>query len=74
MAEQRENTAFQSDIDALTQLCFSGNVEQKIKELREVFIKIRRGEDVSTIVQGHFVNLQTLWLFSFLDHSRPNYS
>lgn len=54
---QRENTAFQSDIDALTKLCFSGNVEQKIKEVREVFLKIRKGEDVSSLVNGFFVNL-----------------
>ena len=54
---QRENTAFQSDIDALTALCFNGNVEQKIKEVREVFLKIRAGEDVSSFVTGFFVNL-----------------
>ena len=54
---QRENTAFQNDIDALTALCFNGNVEQKIKEVREVFLKIRIGEDVSSIVTGFFVNL-----------------
>lgn len=54
---QRENTAFQSDVDALTALCFNGNVEQKIKEVREVFLKIRAGEDVSHIVTGFFVNL-----------------
>jgi len=54
---QRENNAFQSDIDTLLQLCFTGNVEQKIKEVRDVFLKIRDGEDVSAIVQGHFVNL-----------------
>ena len=54
---QRENTAFQSDIDALTALCFNGNVEQKIKEVREVFLKIRAGEEVSSIVTGFFVNL-----------------
>jgi len=54
---QRENITFQSDIDALTKLCFTGNVEQKIKQIREVFLKIRKGEDVSSIVSGHFVNL-----------------
>lgn len=54
---QRENNAFQSDIDALTALCFNGNVEQKIKEVREVFLKIRAGEDVSSTVTGFFVNL-----------------
>jgi energy-coupling factor transporter ATP-binding protein EcfA2 len=54
---QRENTAFQSDIAALTALCFNGNVEQKIQEVREVFLKIRAGEDVSSVVTGFFVNL-----------------
>ena len=54
---QRENFSFQDDIDSLTNLCFQGNVEQKIKEVREVFLKIRKDEDVSSIVSGHFVNL-----------------
>ncbi|MEI6349348.1 MAG: PHP domain-containing protein [Bacteroidota bacterium] len=54
---QRENSTFQSDIDALIEICFSGNVEQKIKEVRGVFTKIRANEDVYTIVSGHFVNL-----------------
>ena len=54
---QRENTSFQSDIDALTNICFSGNVEQKINDVRAVFLKIRANEDVSSTVSGHFVNL-----------------
>jgi len=54
---QRENFSFQDDIDSLTNLCFQGNVEQKIKEIRDVFLKIRKDEDVSSIVSGHFVNL-----------------
>jgi hypothetical protein len=54
---QRENLSFQDDIDNLTNLCFQGNVEQKIKEVRNVFLKIRKGEDVSDVVSGHFVNL-----------------
>jgi len=54
---QRENFTFQDDIDSLTKLCFQGNVEQKIKEVRNVFLKIRKDEDVSDIVSGHFVNL-----------------
>lgn len=53
---QRESS-FQSDIDALINICFDGNVEQKIKEVRNVFHKIRRNEDVSSIVSGHFANL-----------------
>jgi len=54
---QRENFSFQDDIDSLTNLCFLGNVEQKIKEVRNVFLKIRKDEDVSSVVSGHFVNL-----------------
>lgn len=48
---------FQQDIDSLAKLCFEGNVEQKIVEVREVFTKIKKGEDVSDRVTGHFVNL-----------------
>jgi energy-coupling factor transporter ATP-binding protein EcfA2 len=54
---QRENTSFQTDIDALIEICFNGNVEQKIKDVRSVFTKIRANEDVSSTVSGHFVNL-----------------
>lgn len=53
---QRDNS-FQSDIDALIDICFDGNVEQKIKDVRNVFRKIKANEDVSSIVSGHFVNL-----------------
>lgn len=54
---QRENNSFQTDIDVLIEICFNGNVEQKIKDVRSVFTKIRANEDVSSIVSGHFVNL-----------------
>lgn len=54
---QRENDTFQEDIDKLSTLCFKGNVEKTIKEVRDVFIKIRQNKDVSQIVSGHFVNL-----------------
>ncbi len=54
---QRENNTFQEDIDSLINLCFNGNVEQKIKEVRDIFLKIKKDEDVSQIVSGHFVNL-----------------
>jgi uncharacterized membrane protein len=54
---QRENLSFQDDIDSLTNLCFQGNVEQKIIDVRNVFLKIRKNEDVSDVVTGHFVNL-----------------
>jgi len=54
---QRENFSFQDDIDSLSNLCFLGNVEQKIKAVRDVFLKIKKDEDVSQLVSGHFVNL-----------------
>ena len=54
---QRENATFQSDIDVLSNLCFDGDVEQKINDFRDIFLKIRRNEDVKDIVSGHFVNL-----------------
>lgn len=54
---QRENNSFQTDIDELVRICFTGNVEQKIKEIREIFLKIKKNEDVSLIVTGFFVNL-----------------
>ena len=53
----QRDTRFEDDIDALVEICFNGNVEQKIKEVRSVFRKIRLNEDVSSIVTGHFVNL-----------------
>ncbi|WP_339875353.1 TrlF family AAA-like ATPase [uncultured Algoriphagus sp.] len=54
---QRENTSFQSDVDALVELCFNGNVENKIKDLRSIFLKIKENKDVGSIVSGFFVNL-----------------
>ncbi len=54
---QRENYSFHDDIDSLTNLCFQGNVELKIKEVRNVFLKIKNDEDLSAVVSGHFVKL-----------------
>lgn len=54
---QRENNTFQSDIDVLTNLCFTGLVETQIIVFRGIFEKIKNGEDVSEYVTGHFVNL-----------------
>lgn len=54
---QREKFSFQDDIDSLIDLCFRGNVEQKITEVRDVFLKIRKNEDVSDVVSGTFVNM-----------------
>ena len=56
---QRENNTFQSDVDKLTSLCFSGNVQEKLKEIRGIILKIRASEDIGDIVTGHFVNLIT---------------
>lgn len=53
---QREGTSFQEDIDFLSDLCFSGNVETTIQSVREVFRKIKKGERV-TGISGFFVNL-----------------
>lgn len=52
---QREEH-FQESIDYLADMCFNGNVEQNINSVRDLFLKIRRGEAV-TGVTGHFVNL-----------------
>jgi energy-coupling factor transporter ATP-binding protein EcfA2 len=54
---QREDHLFVSDIDKLVELCFTGNVEQKIEEVRDIFLKIRRGEEVSNNITGFFINL-----------------
>ena len=54
---QRENNTFQNDIDALIDMCFTGLVERQIINFRNIFEKIKKGEDVSTFVSGHFVNL-----------------
>jgi len=53
---QKEDT-FHGDIDKLSDLCFQGIVERKIKDFRNVFSKIRNDEDIGDIVSGHFVNL-----------------
>ncbi len=48
---------FEVGIKALSDLCFSGNTEQKIIEVKEVLKKIRREEDIEGIVDGRFINL-----------------
>lgn len=53
---QREER-FEDDINNLQKLCFEGNVEEKIKEVRQIFLKIKNDEDINAIVSGHFVNL-----------------
>jgi len=47
---------FESDIEKLSEICFNGNVKDKIKDVRELFTKIRKGEVVEE-VSGHFANL-----------------
>ena len=42
----------------LIDLCFNGNVEQKIKEFKEIILKIRKNEDIGKHdITGHFINL-----------------
>ena len=54
---QREG-GFQEDIDVLTGLCFGGNVEQNIVQVRDIFVKARSGQRVEGI-SGYFVKLVT---------------
>lgn len=54
----QRQAGFESDVDGLTNVCFSGNVEQGIKNVREKFLKIRDGEQVDGVT-GYFVNLVT---------------
>ncbi|MDZ4711784.1 MAG: PHP domain-containing protein [bacterium] len=49
-------TSFEDDIEKLAELCFNGNVELKIKDVRELFSKIRSNQNVSE-VSGFFINL-----------------
>ncbi len=53
----KKDDRFEDDIKYLKKLCFNGNFEQKIKEVREIFIKIKKGEDVTGVVSGYFINL-----------------
>jgi hypothetical protein len=49
-------TGFETDIDSLVDICFNGNVENKIKDVHEIFLKIKKEQAVSN-VSGYFVNL-----------------
>lgn len=49
-------TGFETDIESLVDICFNGNVENKIKDVREIFLKIKK-EQAVTNVSGYFVNL-----------------
>lgn len=52
---QREDH-FQESIDKITEIYLNGNIEQTIVSVRELFLKIRKGEEV-TELNKHFVNL-----------------
>lgn len=64
-AIQRDN-GFQSDVDLLVEMCFNGNVEQTINNVRDVFLKIKRNETVTGIT-GYFVTLVTNMTFAQID-------
>ena len=49
-------TSFETDIEKLSDICFTGNVKDKINDVKEIFAKIREGETPEE-VSGHFVNL-----------------
>ncbi|WP_179350044.1 TrlF family AAA-like ATPase [Winogradskyella pacifica] len=48
-------TSFEEDFKKLKELCFQGNVEQKIKEVKDVFRK-NYFDDNADIIGGHFKN------------------
>ncbi|MCI2230348.1 PHP domain-containing protein [Polaribacter sp. MSW13] len=50
-----KDTSFEEDFKKLKELCFQGNVEQKIKEVKDVFRK-NFFDDNADIVGGHFKN------------------
>jgi len=64
-AIQRDN-GFQSDVDLLVEMCFNGNVEHTINNIRDVFLKIKRNETVTGIT-GYFVTLVTNMTFAQID-------
>lgn len=64
-AMQRDS-GFQSDVDLLVEMCFNGNVEQTINNIRDVFLKIKRSE-VAQGITGYFVTLVTNMTFAQID-------
>ncbi|QNK76252.1 PHP domain-containing protein [Winogradskyella sp. PAMC22761] len=50
-----KDASFEEDFKKLKELCFQGNVEQKIKEVKDVFRK-NYFDDNADIVGGHFKN------------------
>lgn len=53
----QKDDSFQSEIDKLTLLCFTGKVEHKIQEVRDIFLKVRKGEEVPKTMQVNFIKL-----------------
>jgi hypothetical protein len=53
---QRQNTTYQGDVEALTDMCFSDDVEQGLINVRNVFSLIKAGETPEGI-SGYFLNL-----------------
>jgi energy-coupling factor transporter ATP-binding protein EcfA2 len=53
---QKQDT-FQDDINILVDICFRGKVEDKIKEIKKIFLDIRQDLDVNKIVSGGFINI-----------------
>ncbi|ANW96256.1 hypothetical protein AXE80_08170 [Wenyingzhuangia fucanilytica] len=50
-----KDTSFEEDFKKLKELCFQGNVEQKIEEVKKVFRK-NYFDDNADVVGGHFKN------------------
>lgn len=50
-----KDTSFEEDFKKLKELCFRGNVEQKIKEVRREF-RANFFDDNAEVVRGHFKN------------------
>jgi energy-coupling factor transporter ATP-binding protein EcfA2 len=50
-----KDTSFEEDFKKLKELCFRGNVEQKIKEVRREF-RTNFFDDNAEVVRGHFKN------------------
>lgn len=51
----KKETGFQNDIDALSEICFSGNVEVKIRSVKDKILRIKKGESVDGIRDTRFL-------------------
>ncbi|OKL38685.1 TrlF family AAA-like ATPase [Pontibacter flavimaris] len=52
---QKENS-FDKDINVIVEICFNGNVEKTITDIRNIFHRIRNKEEVEEVT-GYFYNL-----------------